>query len=311
MGKKKAASTNSSATEGDAAEGLIVEPRASGEAPEPGEAHAAYESRKAAWKLRGGVELGPPRVNLAYVSARVIQIGTALSEPATLAAYDALTKVPLPDGAKFDAAPVKLLPTVARAIWYARTQYLTADAQSSTVALPPALVAEATKLRAKKFKVVEYNCVDDDDPEDPVAADLESIKEVQGPRFLDLATDLSRLAAYYRNPTWIPVLEADTRRFNPKDALRAEKLAADILAALHQRSDASSTWLVELYRGWSELQEFYDVARRGGSFVFWGELDARIPALGSMRAPSSRKSASEKKPVDPEKKPADAEKKPA
>lgn len=303
MGKKKDAATAAHATKADVAEETATERSTDGEAPTSSEAHAAYESRKAAWKLRGGVELGPPRVNLAYVTARVIQIGTALTEPATLAAYDALTKVPLPGGAKFDAAPVRLLPTTARAIWYARTQYLTADAQSSTVALPPALVAEATKLRAKQFKVIEYNCVDDEDPEDPVAADLGSIKEVQGPRFLDLATDLSRLSAYYRNPAWVPVLEADTRRFNPKDALRAEKLSADILAALHQRSDASSTWLVEIYRGWSELQAFYDVARRGGSFVFWSDLDARIPVLGSLRPPSSRKSASEKKPAEPEKKP--------
>lgn len=266
------------------------------DAPEPTEAHAAYESRKRAWKARGGVELGPPRVNLAYVTARVIQIGNSLSEPATLAAFDALTKVPLPGGATYDATPVRLLPTVARALWYARSQYLTADAQSSTVSLPPALVTEATKLRAKMFKVVEYQCVDDDDPEDPVAADLASIREVQGPRYLDLATDLSRLAVYYRNPTWISLLEADTRRFNAKDALRADKLAGDILTALHQSSDVAATWLTEIYRGWSELQAFYEVARRGGSFVFWSELDEKIPPLGALRPPSTTR---KKKPAEP------------
>ena len=141
-GKKSATATAAKATKAADDDAPIAVHDARGDAPEPTEAHAAYESRKRAWKARGGVELGPPRVNLAYVTARVIQIGNSLSEPATLSAFDALTKVPLPGGASYDAAPVRLLPTVARALWYARSQYLTADAQSSTVSLPPALVTE-------------------------------------------------------------------------------------------------------------------------------------------------------------------------
>ncbi len=256
-------------------------------APPVGDAQAAYESRKAAWKALGGVELGPPRVNLGFVTARVLQIGRALAEPGTLASFDALAAVPLADASPYDAGAVRRLPVIALALWHARYCYLTASAQATTVALPPETVAAATKLREVMLRVVAYHCVDANNPDDKVAADLDSIRAVEGPRYLDLATDLSRLAAYYRDPRWLPVFTTDTRHFRASDGEAAEKAAADILARLHQRTDEAATWLVELYRGWADLQRTYDVVRRGASFVFWGD-EAKVPPLGSLR-PAARK----------------------
>ncbi len=296
MGKKSSSQKAQGVAVTEVAKAPVEADGGGAEAPAPSEAEAAYAARKEAWKQRGGVELGPPRANIAFVAARVIQIAKTLAEPATLAAFDALGKVPLPGG-PFDAGAVRLLPVVGKALWYARSQYLTADAQSATVSLAPALVNEATDVRGTMFKVIEYNCVDDKKADDPVAADLVSIRAVQGPRYLDLATDLSRLAAYYRNPAWLPVLQADARRFDPKHAVRAEELAAQILEELHKGSDAASRWLLEIYRGWSELQAVYDVARRGAAFVFWGVHDEVVPPLGALRPAVSQRKAPEKKPA--------------
>ena len=298
MGKKSKSSKGEGAAAVKAEALAMAEVEPSGDdAPAPGDAQAAYAARRSAWKKRGGVELGPPRVNLAYVIARVLQIAGPLHEPEIYAAFEALSKVPLPDGERYDASAVRLLPVAAKALWYARSQYLSADAQGSTVSLPPTLVGDATATRVTMFKVIEYNCVDENNPEDPVTADLVSIQAVQGPRYLDLATDLSRLASYYRSPAWLPVLQADTRRFNPKDAMRAEELAAKILTALHKGNDAASEWLLEIYRGWSELQHLYDEVRRGASFVFWGALDENVPPLGALRPAVSQRKPPAKKPT--------------
>jgi hypothetical protein len=266
-------------------------------APKASDAQTAYESRKPAWKALGGAELKAPRTNVAFATSRVLQLAAALAEPATLAAFDALAAVPLPDGTTYDAGAVRLLPTIASALWYARTRYLTASAQSTTVALPPDAVAAATKLRDAMFRVVEFHCVDPSNAADKVAADLASIRAVEGPRYLDLATDLSRLAAYYRSPQWLPVLSTDARHFRASDGEAAERAAADILARLHQDSDEAATWLVELYRGWADLERTYDVVRRGASFVFWGD-EARVPPLGSLR-PAPRKTAAAAAEDDP------------
>lgn len=269
-------------------------------APTEHDAKAAYAERKDHWKSLGGAELPPPRVNVGYVTSRVIQIGASLGKPATLAAFKALEGVPLPGGA-YDAGCVRALPVIGRALWHARMQHLSADAQTSTVALPPAVVTQATAVRNRMFKVIEYHCANSEVDDDPVTADLASIAEVQGSRYLDLATDLSRLAAYYHNDQWRPVLAHDRRHYKADDAQTADRLAASILSQLHQRSDQSALWLLEIYRGWADLQRTYDAVRRGASFVLWPLHDAAVPPLGALR-PAARKSAPAAKaePIKPE-----------
>jgi hypothetical protein len=174
------------------------------EGPATGEAQAAYEARRAVWAKLGGAELEAPRANLGFVTWRVIQIGDSLQAREVLAAFDGLGAVALPDGERFDAGCVRALPVIGRALWHARTRRLTAAAQSTTVSLPTALVEKATALRGRMLKVVEYQCVDEGDPADPVAADLASIRAVQGPRYLDLVTDLSRLGRLLPRPEVAP-----------------------------------------------------------------------------------------------------------
>lgn len=261
------------------------------EGPAVGEAQAAYDARKLVWAKLGGVELAPPRSNLAFVTWRVIQIGDSLQSKEVLAAFDALGNLALPNGERFDAGCVRALPVIGRALWHARTRQLTAAAQAVTVSLPTKLVEEATKLRGRMLKVVEYQCVDEDDADDPVAADLASIRAVQGPRYLDLATNLSRLAAYYRDPQWLPVLQADARRYNEKHGALADSLAGRILTQLQQRDDGAAVWAIEVNRGWADLQSTWDAARRGASFLFWPDADAKVPPLGAIRPAPGRKGA--------------------
>jgi hypothetical protein len=218
-----------------------------------------------------------------YVVQRAMQLGDALQTPEVTAAFEALGQVPLPGGERFDAGCLKLVPVTTRALWHVRVQLLSATARTATVALPQKLVDDATKLRATLFKVVEYVCADDSDPDDPVTEDLASIRSVEGPRFLDLATDLSRLAAYYRDPAWRPSFLSEGVRYRAEDGVRAEALAHDILQKLRQADDTAAAWTLELHRGWTELTRTWAALRRGGGFVFNGKLDAKLPPLGALR----------------------------
>jgi hypothetical protein len=269
------------------------------EAPKAGEAEAAYEARRSVWAQLKENMLEAPRVNLAFVTWRVIQIGDALQSQETLEAFDALARVPLPGEARYDAGCVRALPVIGRALWHARSRQLSAAAQTTTTALPNELLNEASKLRERMLKVLEYQCVEEDNPNDPVTADLASIRQVQGPRYLDLATDLSRLAAYYRDPVWLPVLREDKRHFRADDAKAAEALAARILTQLQQRDDTAAHWTLEVYRGWADLQQSWETVRRGASFVFWPRGHERVPPLGALRPAPGRKGAAHDDPIGP------------
>ncbi|MFO0602046.1 MAG: hypothetical protein U0324_02675 [Polyangiales bacterium] len=270
------------------------------EGPATGEAQAAYEARRPVWAKLGGAELDVPRANLAFVTWRVIQIGDALQRAEVHVAFEGLGAVLLPGGGRFDAGCVRALPVIGRALWHARTRQLSAAAQATTVSLPTALVDEATALRGRMLKVVEYQCVDEANPDDPVAADLASIRSVQGPRYLDLATDLSRLAAYYHSPEWRPVLREDKRRYREGDGKAADDLAASILTQLQQRDDSAAVWAVEVNRGWADLQRTWEAVRRGAAFVFGDDVDAHVPALGTLRpAPGRKGAANDDEPAKP------------
>lgn len=253
-----------------------------------GESVAAYLARKGAWASLGDDELVVPRANVGYVVQRVMQLADALQTPEVLAAYAALEKVPLLGGERYDASCLTVVPVTARALWHVRAQLLSASARAVTVALPQKLVDEAGGLRATMLKVVEYVCVDERDDDDPVAEDLASIRKVEGPKYIDLATDLTRLAAYYRDPVWQPRLAAEGVRYRPEDGARAATLSHEILQKLRQGDDTAATWTVELQRGWTELGRMWATLRRGGAFVFHGRLDAKLPLLGALRPTRAR-----------------------
>ena len=98
----------------------------------------------------------------------------------------------------------------------------------------------------------------------------------------------------------------DARRYNDKHGALAESLAGRILTQLQQREDGAAVWAIEVHRGWADLQGTWDAVRRGASFLFWPDADAKVPPLGAIRPAPGRKGAANDdeepaEPVDPAK----------
>jgi len=249
-------------------------------------AEAAYNACAQDWKAHKDDTLESPRVNLAYVLARVLQVGAAMKAPAVTEAFEALARVPMPAG-PFDPGCVATLTQTAQALWYVRTRLLVAETAQREALLPAALVAEATARRNRMLRAAQYHCVDEDKPDDEMARELEAIQKVQGSRYLDLATDLSRLATIFRDPVWGPLLAADTRRVQSTDADAADANAAEILSMLGHRDAQHAHWQTELRRGWATLRAAYDQVQRGATVIFWPRGEATVPALGALRPPAT------------------------
>lgn len=249
-------------------------------------AEAAYNACAPRWKAIADDALESPRINLPYVLARTIQIGTAMKAPAVSEAFEALARVPLPTNA-FDPGCVATLTQTAQALWFVRTRLLVAETAQREALLPTALVTDATALRNRMLRAATYHCVDEDKPDEPVARELDAIRAVEGSRYLDLATDLSRLADIFRDPTWAPILTADGRRVRPTDAAEADARAAEILSSLGQRDTEHARWQAELRRGWAALRSAYEAVQRGATFVFWPRGEATVPPLGALRPPAA------------------------
>ncbi len=264
-----------------------------------GEAEVAYTRCAADWKTRDVHKLETPRVSLPAVISRVLQVAKALQAPEVTRAFEGLATVPMPAG-PFVATCVASIETHALALWHVRTRYLAAESMSSSAKLPAVLVKEATDLRTTMFRVVGYHCVDPMRQDDPVARDLASIRSVDGSVYLDLATDLSRLAVYYRDPQWAAAFAGDVQNYRATDATTADATAAKILATLGERDDEAARWLQELQRGWAALQADYDMARRGAAVVFWPRGAEVVPALAALHAEGRRRgAAASADPTDP------------
>jgi len=253
-------------------------------------AEASYDTCGPQWAALGDDGLESPRVNLPYVLARVLQIAGSMKTPEVSEAFVALSRISMPGGA-FDAGCVETVRQTAEALWFVRTRLLIAEASHDEAALPGALVKRATGRRARMLRAVAYHCVDEDDPDDEMAREVASIRALQGSRHLDLASDLSRLAAIYRDPAWAPVLAADTRQVRPGDADEADRDAREILHQLGQHRGDHAHWQVELRRGWTALRAAYDQLQRGASMIFWPRGGALVPALGALRPAPTRSPA--------------------
>jgi len=249
----------------------------------PSEAEAAYRTCSPGWQALDASALETPKVALPWVIARLLQVAGALSTPEVTRAFQGLALVPVPGGA-FDAGCVASVRVNALALWHARTAYLAAESRKSTAQLPAELVADATTLRKTMLRVVGYHCVDPMLLNDPVAADLASIRSVDGPFYLDLATDLSRLAVYYRNPAWADAFAKDVQNYRAADAAEADTLASKILLQLGQSDDEAARWLLEIRRGWATLLRDYAMVQRGAGFVFWPRGAEVAPSVGAMHA---------------------------
>jgi hypothetical protein len=232
-----------------------------------------------------------PRCNIEFVASRVIQIARRATGPGL---YEDFQRMP-----RFEVAHLDALTLTAWGLWHARTEYRRADAVASDALLPTALVAEATAVRDRMWKCADYNVGDL-----PAARkELDSIAEVDGSRYLDLAMDLARLALVYEHALWAAQIALDRKRYQPEDIARARTLSGTIVHQLQGASDPVGHWTRQIACGWSALQTHYAEVAHAGRFLerhddTWGTY----PELFAIRRATSS-SGSAKTPDGPEKTP--------
>lgn len=182
---------------------------------------------------------------------------------------------------EFDPVHIENLGPSAWALWYARTQYLSASA-GTDARLPMSLVQHATDLKVRMLRVLEYHTDE--------AAELASIRAGTG--YYDLATDLSRLAALYDKHKG--TIQDDRRYYRAGDKKDATTTANRIIELLGEAFDGDAkTWARWQARAWTLLQEAYDEVRAAGLWLFRHEGgEEKFPSLftisrhyGSRRKP--------------------------
>ncbi len=156
--------------------------------------------------------------------------------------------------AEFDNAQVSQLETAALALWHTTVSAESALAQSSGTHLPTTLVEEASAVKRRMLKLVQY--LFGDNPVDGTEiADI-----VAGVGYLDLATDLVRLAKLYEKHD--ALVKKDPKHFVAGDAKEARHLSNTILKTLGEQQSADAARWGELEtRALTHLARLYnDVA---------------------------------------------------
>ncbi|MFO0613671.1 MAG: hypothetical protein U0414_13830 [Polyangiaceae bacterium] len=187
-----------------------------------------------------------------------------------------------------DATPASLR-TLAHALFYLETRARTKAATSSNVQVSLALMNEGVELRERMLRVLGYHFVGDPD----MTAELADIRSGQG--YMDLATDLARLATHYTQHA--SALAEDKRHYHANDQVRARGISKEIFAALQGGSD---TAIVDLRnRAFTTLLEVYGRLKAAGDFIFADSPTdlALFPAL--RQAVVARTARSRRGPADP------------
>jgi hypothetical protein len=237
--------------------------------------------------------LGPrlaaiPRDTLAVVNvdmqlAAVFALGVSrvVTEPAVRARFASLAK-----GGEYDDACVDDLGPVAQAAWYARHRFVLASATRTEARLSIPLLEEATALRGRMLKLVEYWLSDDG----VLGAEIAAIRTGTGHQ--DLANDLIALGALFERHG--KTLAQDRKLYDASNATTANRLAGEILQQLGAAAtQEQNEWAAMQPRAWTLLFETYEEVRRGGRFLFADERgEERFPSLIVVgRAPVTRSPA--------------------
>jgi hypothetical protein len=178
----------------------------------------------------------------------------------------------LPAG-DFDQQHVDRLETVALAAWHVTVSLESASVQSSGARIAEADIEEGTRLKQRMIKVVEYHLGHVDE----VSTELTAIRAGAG--YLDMASDLVRLAALYQRHAGD--LGADTRHYRAADRDRAGRLGHAIHQVLGDgRERDADYWSDYLARAWALLVVTYGEVSVAGRWLYRHENgDARFPSL--------------------------------
>lgn len=146
----------------------------------------------------------------------------------------------------------------AEALLYCHRQSLTAAATTAVVLVPPTVMAEATEIKLRMDKLVDYYLGD-------IAAVARELADIRvGSGYLDTAQDLTRYAALvveHENK-----LAHDTKYYRKTDVEDARKYANQIRTYYHTPNQ--KPWPDRTRRVFTLLEEAVDEVRVAGQFVF-------------------------------------------
>lgn len=226
---------------------------------DPNVARRSYERFAAAWSKMPSVGLRVPSVDIDYVVPRVVQRAREIQSPAMRERFARLPE--------FDLGCYDDLEATAWAVWYCQHQRASQRHARSEAKVPLPLWKQAEALDEKMVRVLEYNAVAEDDPEDAVALGIASLKLHEGNRYEKTSHRLLGLAALYEDPKVAALLGVDRKRYDPADATHARGLSAQIVMALNAERPSDSFWDAQLMRSWVALDRCYGQVRRGMHFL--------------------------------------------
>jgi hypothetical protein len=186
-------------------------------------------------------------------------------------------------GSVFDIGHVDRLEPAALALWHAVVESKRAAVGASGGFIDPELAELAVALKGRMFQVIEYHLGHIRE----VRNELDAIREGAG--YIDVATDLSRLARLYDE--YGLALAGDTRHYRAEDGPQADQVSRAIVRELGEgQQDDAAIWSDYVSRAWTLLADTYDEVSAAGRFVFRHEGgESMFPSLVTIsRARPSR-----------------------
>jgi hypothetical protein len=247
---------------------------------DPKRAAAAFDRLKPRLLEIPEKDIGTILVDLQVAAPVVLAVAELCATPKVRRLFDLL-----PDEV-FDSSHLDELANLAWAGWYLRVQHLTALASLKGAQVPANVVTTATERKTRMLLVLEY-FVGDDESAGPELASIRS-----GSGYLDLASDLTRLAALYA--VHVKDIKGDKKRYHATDEADARADAATIIKHLGAPSKSAEKWMSYQLRLWHLLRISYEEVAAAGSYLFRHEtLASRFPSLfTATRKPPRKRTAS-------------------
>lgn len=243
----------------------------------------AFESLQAARQELGREVKPMPRLDMKAVAVLAIAVAKTIATSAVRKRFAAIES-------ELPRSTVDALEPAAWALFYAAMQRATEEATHSLAMLPAALASEANQLKETMLHVVRYHL-----REEPKAT-KEIADIIAGAGYLDLASDLGRLAQLYSE--FVDELRADDKFYDSGDAGRARRIAVDIVKALGESSERPSN--DALIRSYALLERIYEDVRAFGLAMYRKDGgDDMFPSLFSVRAAPSARREPEPEPETP------------
>ncbi|HKO46659.1 MAG TPA: hypothetical protein VJV79_03000 [Polyangiaceae bacterium] len=245
-------------------------------------ARAAFDNVQARLNAVPLDQLQPIRVDVQAAAAVAHGIAVRDGAPERRVVFERLSTAGL-----FEMHWLDSLAELSLATWHTRQQQQVSSGVSSGVTLPVNVIEEASALRSRMLRVLEYYFGD----HPTIGPKLSVVRAGTG--YQDLANDLEVTADLYEEPALKAILVRDPMHYQAEDPARARALASTIFGALGLGSEGQAKRLAESsQRAWTLLARAYDKLRLAGQYIFADQEDvaATYPSLVSIvRAPATRR----------------------